>query len=90
MRRYTSVRAGWWVVWSIGGSGTFSVAVSSAAMSRSWTAFLLATGIRKLVCPLGTNAALVRCDPAATFTVPAMRVTLASSRAGTVWLKWPP
>ena len=32
-RVYTSVRAGWWVVCSMGGSGTFSVAVRSAVIS---------------------------------------------------------
>ena len=90
VRRYTSVRAGWWVVWSIGGIGTFSVAVRSAAISSLWVAFLLATGRVKRVWPPATKGALARWLPAATLTLPAMRVTEASSRAGAVWLKWPP
>ena len=90
LRVYTSVRAGWWVVCNIGGIGTFSVAVRSAAISSLWVAFLLETGRVNRVWPPATKGALARWLPAATLTLPAMRVTLASSRAGTFWLKWPP
>ena len=87
---YTSVRAGWWVVCNMGGRGTFSVAARSAVISRLCTAFRLGTGSRKRVSPPATKDALARCVPAATLIVPVMRVTVASSRAGAVWLKWPP
>ena len=90
VRRYTSVRAGWWVVWSMGGCGTFSVAVSSAVISSLCVSFSLGTGRAKRVSPPATKDADVRWLPAITLTRPVMRVTVASSRAGTDWLKWPP
>ena len=43
-RVYTSVRAGWWVVWSKGGSGTFSVAAKSAVISSLWVALSVGDG----------------------------------------------
>ena len=82
MRRYTSVRAGWWVVCNIGGSGTFRVAVRSAVISSLWVAFLLATGRVKRVWPPATKGALAWWLPAATLTLPEMRVTEASRSAG--------
>ena len=74
----------------MGGSGTFNVAVRSAVISRLCTAFSLGTGSRKRISPLAMNDAVARCAPATTLAVPVMRVTEASSSAGTVWLKWPP
>ena len=87
---YTSVRAGWWVVWSMGGRGTFKAAVSSAVISSSWVSFSSGTARVKPVSPPWTKVALVALGPADTLTVPVMPVTVASSRAGTDWLKWPP
>ena len=85
-----SVRAGWWVVCNMGGSGTFSVAVRSAVISSLWVALRLATGRVKRVWPPATKGALAWWLPATTLTLPVMRVTVASKNAGTVWLKWPP
>ena len=72
----------------MGGSGTFSVAVRSAVISSVCFAFSLGTGRANRVSPPATNAALVRWLPASTLTLPVMRVTVASKRAGTDWLKW--
>ena len=89
-RVYTSVRAGWWTVCNMGGRGTFSVAVRSAVISNSWAALPLATGRVKPVSPPGTKGAVAEWLPHTTLTVPVMPVTVASSIAGTDWLKWPP
>ena len=74
----------------MGGRGTFRVAARSAVISRLWVAFLSTTGRVKRVSPLAKNDVVARCPPDVTLTVPVMRVTVASSSAGAVWLKWPP
>ena len=74
----------------MGGRGAFNVAVSSAVISSAWSSLALGTGRVKRVSPPATKAAVARWFLISTLTLPVIRVTVASSRAGTVWLKWPP